>query len=238
MLRVEKEKVVQELVEKLQKAQGVYLADFRGLDVASITELRRKLKSANVEFLVVKNTLAKLAVDEAGIPDLKDSLVGPTSVALGYEDPVEPARVLVQFARKHERPTIRSGLLEGQLLTAEQVTGVASLPSKEELLARVATLAQSPLTGFVYRCQGLLQKLVAILNAYRQKREEEDVQEERVEEGETTQETGTVEVEPDQEEPSKDEGSSQEKTAEKETVSKEETDQNAEAKEDEASKDN
>jgi large subunit ribosomal protein L10 len=172
MLRTEKEKVVQDLVEKFQKAQGVYLADFKGLDVASITELRRKLRNAEVEFLVVKNTLAKLAVDEVGIPELKDFLVGPTSFALGYKDPIEPARVLVQFAREHERPQIRSALLEGQLLTAEQVADVASLPSKEELLAKIASLVQSPLAGFVYRCQGLLQKFVATLDAYRRKRDE------------------------------------------------------------------
>jgi len=173
MLRAEKEKTVQELVEKFQNAQGVYLADYMGLDVASITDLRRKLRNANVEFFVVKNTLAKLAAEQAGIPELKDSFEGPTSLAFGYDDPIEPARVLVDFARKHKRPQIRSGMLEGQFLSAEQVAEVAALPSRDELLAKVAMLVQSPLTGFVYQCHGLLQKLVATLDAYRMKREED-----------------------------------------------------------------
>jgi len=174
MLRTEKEKTVQELVEKFQKAQGVYIADYMGLDVESITDLRRKLRSADVEFFVVKNTLAKLAAEQAGIPELQDSFVGPTSLALGYDDPIEPARVLASFAKKHQRPQVRSGLLEGQLLSTEQVAEVAALPSRDELLAKVAMLVQSPLTGFVYRCHGLLQKFVATLDAYRHKRETDE----------------------------------------------------------------
>ena len=177
MLRNEKEKVVQELAKKFQRAQGVYLADFTGLDVASITELRRKLRSVSVEFLVVKNTLARLAVDEAGLPELKDSFEGPTSLAFGYDDPIVPVRVLVDFAKGHERPTIRSGLVEGKLLTAEQITHVASLPAREELLAKIATLAQSPLVGFMHRCQRYLQKLVATVDALRVKRQEEGISE-------------------------------------------------------------
>ena len=181
MLRAEKEKIVEELAEKFQRAQGVYLADFAGLDVASITELRRKLRSASVEFLVVKNTLARLAVDQAGVPELKNFLEGPTSLAFGYDDPVVPVRVLADFAKKHERPKIRSGLLEGKVLTAEQIAGVASLPSREELLTKIATLARSPLAGFMSRCQGFLQKLVATVDALRMKRQEEGVTKEDTE---------------------------------------------------------
>lgn len=180
MLRPEKERIVQELTEKFQKAQSVYLADFKGLDVTSIMELRRNLRSESVEFLVVKNTLARLAIDEAGVHELRDFFEGPISVAFGYDDPVTPARILVDFSKKHERPEIRGGLLEGRVLTAEQIKEVASLPSKQELLIKIATLAQSPLAGFVNRCQGLLQKLVATIEALRVKRQNEGVGEEDV----------------------------------------------------------
>jgi large subunit ribosomal protein L10 len=167
MRRNEKEKIIQELTEKLQRAQGIYIADYSGLDVASLTELRRKLASASVEFLVVKNTLARLAAEQAGVPEMNAYLEGPTSFALGYDDAVVPARVLADFIRKHEKPSIRTGLLEGRLLTAEQVAGVATLPSRDQLLAKIAGLAQSPLQGFMSRCQGMLQKLVATLDALR-----------------------------------------------------------------------
>ncbi|MFQ6091401.1 MAG: 50S ribosomal protein L10 [bacterium] len=173
MVRAEKEKVVQELAGKFQRAQGVYLADFTGLDVASITELRRRLRSASVEFLVVKNSLARRAVEQAGVLELRDFLVGPTCLAFGYEDPVVPARVLVGFAREHERPKIRSGLLEGRLLTAGEIGAVATLPSREELLAKIVTLTQSPLAGFVSRCRELLRKFVATVDALRAQRDNE-----------------------------------------------------------------
>lgn len=171
MRRNEKEKIIQELTEKLQRAQGIYISDYSGLDVASLTELRRKLASASVEFLVVKNTLARLAAEQAGVPEMNAYLEGPTSFALGYDDAVVPARVLADFIRTHAKPSIRTGLLEGRLLTAEQVAGVASLPSRDQLLTRIAGLAQSPLQGFVSRCQGILQKLVATLDALRVQKE-------------------------------------------------------------------
>jgi large subunit ribosomal protein L10 len=177
MLRAEKEKIVQELAEKLRRAQGVYLADFTGLDVASITELRRKLRSASVEFRVVKNTLARLAVEQAGVPELRDSLEGPTCLAFGYDDAVAPARVLVDFAKDHERPKIRSGFLEGRVLTLDEVSAVASLPSREQLLSRIVTLAQTPVAGFVSRCRGLLHKCVATVDALRTLRERQGGQE-------------------------------------------------------------
>lgn len=179
MLKAEKEKIVQELIDKFQRAQGIYLADFTGLDVASITELRRKLMSASVELRVVKNTLARLAVEGAGIPELRDSFEGPTCLALGYEDPAVPARLLVDFAKDRNLPKIRSGLLEGKLLSESEISDVANLPSKEELLRKVVTLARNPLVAFVSRWQGFLQKFVATVDALRiEKEKESDIQKE------------------------------------------------------------
>ena len=173
MLRPEKEKCVQELAEKFQKAQGIYLADFTGLDVATITELRRKLRGASVEFKVVKNTLARLAVDQAGVSELKDFLEGPICLAFGYDDPIVPARLLVEFARKHERPEIRSGFLEGRILTLDEISDVAQLPPREQLLAKIAALSQSPLIAFISRWRGFLQKFVATVEALRTEKEKE-----------------------------------------------------------------
>lgn len=169
--RPEKEAMVAELQEKLSSAQGVVLTDYRGLNVKAMTELRKKLREAGVEFRVVKNTLTGLAAKGAKIEGLSQFLTGPTAVAFGLKDPVIPAKILVDFAKDHKELKIKVGILAGQVIDAERVEALAKLPSREELLAQVARGFQAPIAGLVNVLQGTLRSLVYALDAVRRQKE-------------------------------------------------------------------
>jgi len=168
--KAEKQEPVTTLVGRLQRAQTIYLADFTGLNVAKATDLRRKLRAAGVEYVVVKNTLAKRALDQAAIPGLSDHLAGPTALVLAGRDPVSAAKVLTDFAKEHERPAIRVGLVEGKAVSPDQVKRLATLPSKTELLAQLGGALQAPMAGWVGAMQGLLQMMVGALEALKTRR--------------------------------------------------------------------
>ncbi|HEY6117388.1 MAG TPA: 50S ribosomal protein L10 [Candidatus Dormibacteraeota bacterium] len=168
--KAQKQETVTTLVGRLQRSQTVYLADFTGLNVAKATDLRRKLRAAGVEYVVVKNTLAKRALDQAAIAGLSEHLAGPTALVLAGRDPVGAAKVLTDFAREHERPKIRIGLVEGKAVSPDQVKRLASLPSKTELLAQLGGALQAPMAGWVGALQGLLQMTVGALEALRNQR--------------------------------------------------------------------
>jgi len=168
--KAEKQESVQTLVGQLRKAPTIYVTDFTGLNVAKMTDLRRKLRAAGVEYVVVKNTLALRAFGEAAVKGLDDHLAGPTALVLGGADPVAPAKVLTDFAKEHEKPAIRIGLVEGKTVTPAQVKQLAALPSKPELLAQLGGALQAPLAGFVGVANGLLYMMVGALEALQTKR--------------------------------------------------------------------
>ena len=166
--RAQKQELVQALADKLRRASTIYVTDFTGLNVARLTELRRRLQAIGVEYVVVKNTLVRRALD-ADAP-LGSHLDGPTGLVLGGGDPVAPAKVLAEFAREHERPAIRAGVLDGAAVTADQVRRLAVLPARPELLGHLGGTLQAPLAGFVGALQGLLYSLVGALEALRSTR--------------------------------------------------------------------
>jgi len=166
-----KKAVVQVVKEKFESAQGVVLTDYRGLDVAEVTELRAKLREAGVEYRVIKNTMTRFAVNEIGIEGLDPYLVGPTAIAFGAEDPVRPAKVLFDFAKEHKNLEIKAGILEGQVIDMDGVKVLADLPSREVLLSQVVRGMQTPLTGFAVVLQANLRKFVYVLDAVRQQKE-------------------------------------------------------------------
>lgn len=170
--REKKEAEVTELAEKISSCTSGVLADFRGLNVADMTELRRKLRDAGVEFKVVKNTLARLAAPKAGVQDLDQFLEGPTAIAFGTGDPVIPAKVLGEFAKKHKELEIKGGILEKKAISLEKVKMLAELPSKEELLAQVARGLQAPIARVVNVFNASLCNFVYVLDAVRRKKEE------------------------------------------------------------------
>jgi large subunit ribosomal protein L10 len=169
MNRTEKEKLVTELKSKIQGAPALYYTDFTGLNVKRMTELRRRLRKANVEYVVIKNTLALRAVNESGL--VAERLRGPTGLVVA-RDAVVAAKLLSDFAKENDqKPTVKGGMLDGRALAVEQVKKLASMPSREQMLAELGAGLQSPLAAFVGALNGLLYMFAGALEALRQQRE-------------------------------------------------------------------
>lgn len=169
MKRAEKEQLVTELSDKLKSAQSLYYTDFTGLNVKRMTELRRRLKRAGVDYVVIKNTLALRAVNESGL--VGETLKGPTGLVVG-KDPVAAARVLTEFAKEFEdKPAMKGGMLQGKAIDNAQVKRMASLPSREQMLADLAAGMQSPMAAFVGALSGLLYMFAGALDALKSQRE-------------------------------------------------------------------
>jgi len=169
MKRSEKEQLVSELRDKLTSAQSLYYTDFTGLNVKRMTELRRRLKRAGVEYVVIKNTLALRAVNESGL--VGETLKGPTGLVVG-KDPVSAAKVLTEFAKEFEdKPTVKGGLLQGKKIDNAQLKRLASLPSREQMLADLGAGMQSPMAAFVGALNGLLYMFAGALDALKSQRE-------------------------------------------------------------------
>lgn len=168
----EKSQVVAEIKEKLEKASTVVLADYRGLTVAQVTELRVQMRAAGVDYRVLKNTLIRRAANEVGISGLDSFLEGPTAVAFGA-DPVAPAKVLADFAKNIKVKTfaIKAGIVEGKVVGPEGVKALADLPSREVLLAQVLRGMQAPLSGMANVLQGPIRKLGYALEEVRKLKE-------------------------------------------------------------------
>ena len=156
----QKSQVVSEITEKFQKASGVVLADYRGLTVAQVTQLRAQMRQAGVEYRVLKNTLVRRAAIEVGVVGLDAYLEGPTALAFSA-DPVAPAKVLMEFVKVNKLKTfkIKAGVLEGKVIGPEGVKALAELPSREVLLAMVLRGMQAPLTGMANVLQGPIRKM-------------------------------------------------------------------------------
>lgn len=174
MNRTEKEAFVEDFRSRIEKAPVFYLTDFTGLDVKALTQLRAQLKDQGAEYVVVKNRLAKMALAELDIPDVSDSLNGPTGVVFGYEGVVEPAKVLADFAKEHDKkPVFKVGVLENKLLEADQIVALAKLPPREALLAQLAGALEGPMAAFAAALEGKIQEMAGLLEALRQEREQE-----------------------------------------------------------------
>jgi large subunit ribosomal protein L10 len=169
MKRPEKEKLVAELKEKLSGAKALYYTDFTGLNVKRMTDLRRRLRKANVEYVVIKNTLALRAVNESGL--MSTRLKGQTGLVIA-KDAVAAAKVLSDFAKENDqRPAVKGGLLDGRALDTDQVKKLASMPSREQMLAELGAGLQSPMAAFVGALNGLLYMFAGALEGLRTQRE-------------------------------------------------------------------
>lgn len=165
MDRTKKEQVVQDLTQRLEDTQATFLADYRGINVEQATQLRRELTQAGVEYRVVKNNLLKLAAQGTPAEDLKSYCVGPTAIALSGNDPVAPAKILSKFAKEIDAFELKAGVLSGKLLSVEEISALAELPSHEELLAKALSSMNAPLTNFVGTMAAMPRSLVQVLNA-------------------------------------------------------------------------
>jgi large subunit ribosomal protein L10 len=167
-----KQQVVAEMHEKLQRAKAVFLADFRGMNVGKATDLRNELRKAAVEYKVVKNTLLELASRETDKVSLSPHYVGPTAVALSYDDPVAAAKVLSRFAKEQQATfKLKAGMLSGKVISVADIQALADLPSREVLLAKLLGTMQAPTTNFVGVLAAVPGSFVRLLNAIKTQKE-------------------------------------------------------------------
>jgi len=157
-----KEAKVSEIKEKMEKAQGIIFAKYQGLTVEEDTELRKALREAGVEYKVYKNTLTTLAAKELGFDGIVDALEGPLSVAFGYEDPTVPAKVLNDFAKNHKKLELVAGIVQGEIFDEAKVKQLATIPSREVLIAKLLGSFKAPLSNLAY-----------LLNAIKEQKESE-----------------------------------------------------------------
>ncbi|WP_417898363.1 50S ribosomal protein L10 [Bacillus haimaensis] len=140
-----KKEIVGEIADKFKGSVSTIVVDYRGLNVAEVTELRKQLREAGVEFKVYKNSLTRRAAEAAEINGLNDALTGPNAIAFSTEDVVAPAKILNDFAKKHEALEIKAGVIEGNVATVEEVKALAELPSREGLLSMLLSVLQAPI---------------------------------------------------------------------------------------------
>lgn len=166
----EKELFVQQVAEKMETAKSMVIADYRGLNVEQVTELRKKLREAGVEYRVIKNTMTRLAARQVGIDGLDEILVGPNAIAFSMEDAVSAAKTLVDFAKDHVDLQIKAGILDKDLISSEKVEELAQIPPRDVLLSMVLRGFQGPISGLVNVLQGNIRNLVQVLSAIQEQK--------------------------------------------------------------------
>lgn len=157
-IRQLKEEKVLEIREKLEKAQAVIMVKYQGLTVEEDTELRKGLREAGVEYKVYKNTLVTRAANELGFEGLVQYLEGPVAVAFGYDDPTAPARILNDFAKTHKVMELKAGLVQGEIFDEAKIKELASVPSKEVLIAKLLGSFKAPISNFAYLVSAIKDK--------------------------------------------------------------------------------
>ncbi|WP_077623953.1 50S ribosomal protein L10 [Sediminibacillus massiliensis] len=153
-----KKQVVTEIADKFRESKSTILVDYRGLDVAEVTELRTQLREAGVDFKVYKNTMTRRAVEEADFTALNDTLVGPTAIAFSADDVVAPAKILNNFAKDHEALEIKGGVIEGNVASLEQIKELADLPNYEGMLSMLLSVLQAPVRNFAYATKAIAEQ--------------------------------------------------------------------------------
>lgn len=169
MPTAEKETLVQEMSDRLSGVKSIYLADFSGMTVEKVTALRAKCRASGVHYKVFKNTLLKRAANSVGITQLDPYLEGPTVLAYSLDSEVEPARVLVEFAKENEKPLVKAGLIGDRLYGADEVKQLASLPPRDVLLAQVLGTISAPLSQFLGAVNALLASPAQLAGALEEK---------------------------------------------------------------------
>ncbi|WP_432353415.1 50S ribosomal protein L10 [Sporosarcina sp. A2] len=143
-----KKAVVNEIADKMKASASMVVVDYRGLNVAQATELRKQLREAGVEFKVYKNSMARRAAEASGLEGLNEHLTGPNAIAFSTEDVIAPAKIINNFAKDNEALEIKAGVIEGVLASVEEVKALATLPSREGLLSMLLSVLQAPMRNF------------------------------------------------------------------------------------------
>ena len=151
----QKQQHVEVISEQLKNSVSTVLVDYRGLTVSEVTELRKQLRDAGIEFKVYKNTMVRRAADSVGLSELNEFLVGPSAIAFSNEDVIAPAKIINEFAKEHEALEIKAGVIEGSFVSVEDVKSIASLPSREGLLSMLLSVLQAPVRNFAYAVKAI-----------------------------------------------------------------------------------
>ena len=167
----QKKQVVSSITEKLKDAKSIVVVEYRGLTVEKATELRKKCREAGVEYKVYKNTMMRFAFKDAGFEEFNQFLTGPNAVAFGYDDPVQAAKISHEFAKDHEKLEVKAGIVDGKVIGLDEIKELASLPSKEVLIAQVLAGLNAPISGFANVLQANIRNLVYVLDAVREQQE-------------------------------------------------------------------
>ena len=167
----DKKKIVQDLNERFSKAAVVIVTDYKGLDVAAINDLRRRLRKEEIEYQVVKNSLMVRASQETDVALIKETFKGPSAVAMSYSDPIAPAKVLTEFAKDHKVFEIKVGVMDGKILELNQIKALSALPSREVLLGTFVSVLNLVPTGFVRTIAEIPRSLLNVLQAVKDQKE-------------------------------------------------------------------
>ncbi len=174
MLLERKQQIAVDLHERFERAKVVILTDYKGLNVGAMTELRRRLKQAGIEYRVVKNSLLERAAADTPAARITDAFKGPSAIALSYDDPVAPAKVLTQFAKENDKLKIRVGVLRNRVINEVDIKSLADLPSREVLLAQLLGVLNAVPTSFVRVLSAVPGGLVNVLNAIKEQKENKE----------------------------------------------------------------
>jgi large subunit ribosomal protein L10 len=154
----EKQLAVEEVSAKLRESSCTIVADYRGLNVQQVTDLRKKLREAGVEFQVLKNTVVRRATAASELTDLDSSLTGPTAIAFSKTDLVAGAKILVDFSKKNDKLQVKAGVVEGKVVDAAQIKALAELPSREGMLSMLLSVLQAPVRNFALAVKAVAEK--------------------------------------------------------------------------------
>jgi len=162
--RPEKVAKVEDLRDRMNRAQGIFFTDNLGLTVEEMTNLRRQFYEAGVDFLVVKNTFARMVAKEKGYDDVLDKLVGPTAIAFGYEDGAAPARVLDKFTKTNEKLVVKGGVFDGKVVSAKQLKAIKDMPTKDQALSMLIATIFAPVQEFHNVINAILRDFVSVVD--------------------------------------------------------------------------
>ena len=161
---------VKELSDCFSKAKAIYFTEYHGLDVQNITRLRKLFFEADVDYKVAKNTLIKLAIDDNAIPNIESVLKGSTAIAISYDEPIAPAKVIKEFTKDNDLPNVKGIILDGEFIPGEEFKKLADLPSKDELLSQLAAMLHSPLQKLASALNSPLQNFASVLKSLKEKK--------------------------------------------------------------------
>jgi large subunit ribosomal protein L10 len=178
-----KKKKVKILTEKLEKAVSFYIVDFTGLDANEMNSLRGRFRKSNYEYFVTKNSILKLASDNLGFEEISKVLTGPNAISISYEDPIGPARIIMDFSKESKLPTVKLCFIEGKWFTSDDVKKIADLPSRDVIIGQFLNLLNSPISLFVTLLRNILGNLVRVVDEIgKQKKASEEKPEKKAEE--------------------------------------------------------